>query len=129
MIQLLRFTLVGLLNTGLGYAVIFACMGWLGWNPFASNVAGYAVGMLVSFTLNRQFTFRSTGDARREGARFLLIFLLAYLANLIVLWLLVRWLQLDVVVSQVLAGVVYFGMSFVLNKYYVFADRSRSAAP
>ena len=50
------------------------------------------------------------------------IFLLAYLANLAVLVLLIRHAGVHEGAAQVLAGVVYFGLSFVLNKYYVFAE-------
>ena len=122
MMQLIRYAFVGVLNTGLGYAVIFLCMGVFDWSPVASNVAGYAVGFVVSFVLNRSFTFRSTGAARGELKRFLLIFALAYLANLAVLVLLVHAAGMGGGWAQVVAGIVYFALSFVLNKYYVFVD-------
>ncbi|GAA4337537.1 hypothetical protein GCM10023165_15620 [Variovorax defluvii] len=120
--ELIRYAFVGVLNTGLGYAVIFLCMGVLDWSPVASNIAGYAVGFVVSFTLNRSFTFRSKGPARRELRRFLLIFALAYLANLAVLVLCVHAMGLDGGWAQVIAGFGYFGLSFALSKYYVFAE-------
>ena len=121
--QLLRFAAVGVVNTGLGYAVIFACMYVAGLGAVISNVIGYAVGLAVSYSLNRSFTFRSAAPARREMVRFVAIFLLAYLANLAVLVLLIRHLGVHEGVAQVIAGGVYFGLSFVLNKYYVFASR------
>ncbi|VWX60473.1 GtrA family protein [Burkholderiales bacterium 8X] len=126
MMQLLRYGLVGVLNTGLGYAVIFLSMGVLDWRPVPSNIAGYAVGLIVSFLLNKNFTFRSRGPARGELKRFLLIFGLAYLANLGVLVLLVNVMDVPAGWAQVVAGVVYFALSFVLNKFYVFADRAQA---
>jgi len=117
---LLRFATVGVLNTVLGYAVIFLCMYVLGQGAVTSNVIGYAVGLLVSFVLNRTFTFRSTSAALPEALRFLVIFILAYLANLGVLIVLTRQLHVHEGVSQVLAGAVYFVLSFALSKYYVF---------
>lgn len=124
MIQLLSYSVVGVLNTILGYAVIFACMGWLDWGGVVSNVAGYAVGFVTSFKLNKRFTFRSTGDARRELLRFILVFLLSYFANLIVLVGLTEQFGIDVWWSQLIAGGVYFGCSFMLSKYYVFSERT-----
>jgi putative flippase GtrA len=117
---LLRFATVGVLNTLLGYAVIFLCMYVLGQGAVTSNVIGYAVGLLVSFVLNRIFTFRSTSAALPEALRFLAIFVLAYLANLGVLMILIGQLHVHEGLSQVLAGVVYFVLSFALSKYYVF---------
>lgn len=118
--QLLRYGAVGVINTGLGYVVIFACMYLVGLGPVASNVAGYAVGLVVSYSLNRRFTFRSTGARRAEMVRFLVIFLLAYFANLGVLVALTRTFGVHDGLAQVLAGGVYFGLSYLLNKYYVF---------
>jgi len=123
MMQLLRYSAVGILNTGLGYTVIFLCMGWLGWGGVVSNMAGYSVGFVTSFILNKRFTFQSKGEARRELARFLMIFVLAYLANLGALVVLTRAFEMHVGWAQVVAGGVYFVSSFMLNKYYVFAHR------
>jgi putative flippase GtrA len=130
MMQLVRYALVGVLNTGVGYAVIFLCMGVFGWNHVVSNVAGYAVGLATSFLLNRNFTFRSTGAARAELKRFLLIFAVSYLANLAVLVLLVDVMGISSGWTQLIAGIVYSVLFFLLSKYYVFIDgaegRSRS---
>ena len=124
---LLRFASVGVLNTLLGYAVIFLCMYALNLGAVVSNVIGYAVGFVTSFVLNRTFTFRSTAAPLPEAVRFLVIFLLAYLANLGILVLLTRYLHANEALSQVLAGIVYFGLSFVLGKYYVFGGSHREA--
>lgn len=118
--QLLRYGAVGVINTGLGYAVIFGCMYLLELGAVTSNVVGYATGLLVSFILNRTFTFRSTGAPRAELVRFVAIFALAYAANLIALLVLARRLDVHEGVAQLIAGVVYFGLSYLLNKYYVF---------
>ena len=126
--QLFRFAAVGMVNTGLGYAVIFACMYLAGLGAVTSNVAGYAVGLVVSYLLNRIYTFRSAAPPRREIVRFVSIFLLAYLANLGVLVLLIRQTGMHEGEAQVLAGVVYFGLSFVLSKYYVFAEGKAGVA-
>jgi putative flippase GtrA len=127
--QLLRFATVGVVNTGLGYAVIFACMYLAGFDAVVSNVLGYAVGLVVSYVLNRSYTFRSAGKAQAEIPRFLSIFLLAYLANLGTLLVLIRQAGMHEGVAQAVAGVVYFVLSFVLNKYYVFRAHRTAAKP
>jgi putative flippase GtrA len=127
--QLLRFATVGVVNTGLGYAVIFACMYLAGLDAVVSNVLGYAVGLVASYILNRTYTFRSAGKAQAEIVRFLLIFLLAYLANLGTLLVLIRHAVMHEGVAQTVAGVVYFVLSFVLNKYYVFKAQRTQVKP
>lgn len=118
--QLSRFLLVGVFNTALGYAVIFGCMYLAGLSPELSNAAGYMVGLLVSYFLNRYFTFRSAQRRSTEFARFVLVFLTAYTGNLVVLVVLVRILTVHAGFSQVIAGVIYIGTAYMLNKHYVF---------
>ena len=115
-----KFIFVGLLNTTLGYAVIFGFMYLLGASPILSNVAGYLIGLTVSYLLNRKFTFKSAAESRPELIRFLLVFLLSYFANLSVLVILISNFGVHDGMAQVLAGVVYVVTSFLMNKYYVF---------
>ncbi len=125
--QLLRFAAVGVLNTAVGYAVIFACMYLVGWGVVVSNIAGYAVGLVVSYTLNRTFTFRSAAGKKREIVRFLSIFMVAYLANIGVLMLLIDHLGMHKGWAQLAAGAVYTSLFYVLSKYYVFAEAHSEA--
>lgn len=126
--QLLRFAAVGVLNTVVGYSVIFACMYLLGMGPVASNVVGYAFGLVVSYTLNRTFTFRSAAGKKREIVRFVSIFMVAYLSNIGVLVLLTDHANVHKGWAQLIAGVVYTGIFFVLSKYYVFAAQQPRTA-
>lgn len=118
--QLIKFLFVGALNTLFGYAVIFFCMYILGASAVASNVIGYLMGLVLSYVLNRKVTFRSTSKSRMEAVRFLFVFLIAYAMNLCVLLLLIRVGQVHEGLAQVLAGMAYIAVSFLLNKYYVF---------
>lgn len=118
--QLSRFLTVGVFNSVLGWASIFGSMYFLGMSPEASNVLGYSIGLSSSFVLNRSFTFRSSGRPGGELVRFLGVFLLAFGANLIALFVLVRVFLVHEAVSQVLAAVVYVISSYMLNRNYVF---------
>jgi len=126
--QLLRFAAVGVLNTAVGYAVIFGCMYLLGWGAVISNIAGYAVGLVVSYTLNRTFTFRSAAGKKQEVVRFLSIFIVAYLANVGALMLLIDHVGMHKGWAQLAAGAVYTGLFYLLSKYYVFAESHSRAA-
>jgi putative flippase GtrA len=118
--QLIKFVIVGVLNTILGYGVIFGCMYLLGMDPVISNVIGYLIGLMLSYTLNRKVTFQSTSKSKTELVRFLAVFLIAYFANLAVLMILIRVGIFHEVINQIGAGAVYVFFSFFLNKYYVF---------
>lgn len=120
MSQFIRFILVGIVNSGLGYAIIFACMYLAKLSPELSNVIGYMIGLFLSYLLHRGFTFGSKQNPRAEFVRFVFVFLVAYLANLATLIILVRVVDIHAGLSQVIAGAVYVGTSYLLNRIYVF---------
>lgn len=118
--QFSRFLLVGFTNTALGYAVIFCCMYLVRLSPELSNVVGYIIGLVASYFLNRNYTFRSIQRRRSELIRFVVVFLIAYMMNLVALVVFIRLLGVYASVSQVIAGVVYISIAYLLNKRYVF---------
>ncbi|WP_136417632.1 GtrA family protein [Herbaspirillum sp. ST 5-3] len=118
--QFFRYIIVGVANSMVGYGVIFGCMYLLGLSPEASNVAGYAVGLVVSYVLNRTYTFNSKQSRRAEFMRFLVVFAIAYGLNFVALLILIHQLGLHEGASQIVAGVVYVLSAYAMNKYYVF---------
>jgi putative flippase GtrA len=126
--QFFRFLTVGVVNTLLGYCLIFACMYEAKLSPEASNVIGYAVGFVISYGLNRKYTFQSSQKRRGEIVRFLVVFVLAYAANFAMLVVLIR-MNIHKGISQVVAGLVYAVLSFVMNKYYAFATSRHPGQP
>jgi putative flippase GtrA len=118
--QFFRYLTVGVFNTMLGYCVIFACMYLAKMSPEISNVAGYAVGLVASYVLNRKFTFNSRQNRYSEIVRFLAVFVVAYALNFMVLIILIHWISLHEGASQLLAGLGYVIASFIMNKFYVF---------
>lgn len=122
MLQLAKYILVGAANTLLGYGIIFGCMYLLGLGAEISNLIGYTLGLVVSYLMHRNFTFQSTQKRQPEALRFVAVFAVAYLLNLGALMLLIHRLHVHEGVSQVIAGVVYIGGSFLMQKFYVFRD-------
>ena len=115
-----RYILVGLFNTFVGYFIIFTLMYLMQFSAEISNLLGYSFGLLISYFLNRSFTFKSNQLKRNEFLRFIIVFCLAYGANFVMLIILIHLFDVDNGVSQLLAGVVYVVISFILNKYFVF---------
>jgi putative flippase GtrA len=94
----------------------------VGMTPETSNVAGYAVGLVISYVLNRHYTFKSRKNQHSEIIRFLAVFAIAYASNFAVLLIMIHRIGIPEGASQVFAGVVYVVTSFLMNKYYVFRD-------
>ncbi|MCB1080234.1 MAG: GtrA family protein [Chlamydiia bacterium] len=113
-----RFSLVGILNTTVGYLLMFALM-FSGVGPYLSNLCAYGVGFIVAFLLNKNFVFRSKGNYLRESILFLLFMGLAYLFNLIVLYSLLR-LDLNPYLSQLSGGAAYSLSMYLFSRKWVF---------
>lgn len=124
--QLSRFALVGAINTVWGYSLIFSCMYFFALSGELSNAIGYIAAIVSSYFLHRKYTFRSSNHKQLEFIMFVVIFLVAYSANLFAFSFLVRVMGFNPYVTQVLAGLVYVSVSYVLNKLVVFRPRPQT---
>jgi putative flippase GtrA len=127
--RMLRFGAVGVLNTALGYTVILAGLA-LGFGDIASNVTGYAAGLVLGFFLNRQWTF-STADGFRSGTiqRYAITFLVAYGANLAVV---ITARSAGIIENPLvhLAGICLYSVLFYLGSVrFVFVAGRAKASP
>lgn len=117
---LTRYSLVGVANTLVGCSVIFACL-LAGTSGLAANIAGYAVGLICSFTLNRHYVFGARGAvSAREVAKFLAAFGLSYASNLIVLRSAQSVLGETSAFAQVPAIITYSLVFFIISHRFVF---------
>jgi putative flippase GtrA len=119
---LTRYVGSGLINTVVGFIVIFSVMA-LGFSPMVSNVAGYAVGFTLGFVLSKKFVFRSNGHFVTESVGYLLAFVVSFLLNLLVLRLGLIYLNLHAVLAQFIAAIVYTLTMYVLTRLLVFGSK------
>lgn len=59
-IATLKFIAVGLVNTAVGAGVMFLLFNLFGLSYWFSNIANVVVGSIVSYFLNKYFTFKAT---------------------------------------------------------------------
>lgn len=124
--QSIRFVTVGLVNTALALAAMFACMFFLNTSPAVANVLGYSVGFIVSFLLNRSWTFERSGTADRSLPRFALVCGVSYALNFIAVTAAVAHPAADPYLAQMLGAGIYTVCSFFGCRWFVFAPRQGS---
>jgi len=120
-----RYAGIGVINTIIGYGLIFALM-FFGIDPFLSNVIGYAVGITVSYILNKNFNFRSEKSTRETFPKFVGVLLTAYVINLVILFICLRALHLNKYISQLVAGCFYTLFGFLGNRYITFVEEKQN---
>lgn len=75
----IRFGIVGIINTIVGMTVMFVMFNLLGCGYWVSSAANYIAGSIVSYFLNRNFTFNSTSKHSKTLVPFVLNIVICYL--------------------------------------------------
>jgi putative flippase GtrA len=119
--QALRFGMVGLVNTTVSLLVIYALMYFFAKGVLVANLIGYFVGIVIGFSLNRNWTFSDKGALKNSVPRYALVLGVAYLANLIVVAGGLAIFRANPYALQPLGMFVYTGFNFFGCRYYVFA--------
>ena len=125
--QFVRFSLVGVSNTLIFYAVYLGVL-WLGFSFVAAAAAGTTIGIVNSYVLNKIFTFRSgkksSGKQLGEKIRFVTVYVAQYFVNIAVISVCVNIFG----IRPELAGLPAIGIavivSFLGHKYWTFRKSS-----
>lgn len=74
-----RFIIVGIINTLFGTAIMFGFYNILHMNYWVSSAANYFFGSILSYFLNKYFTFQSKERSVKSVLRFIINISLCYL--------------------------------------------------
>jgi putative flippase GtrA len=118
--QSARFATVGLLNTAIGLAAIYAVMYFFRTGPAIANAVGYLLGIVVSFSLNRVWTFKSKRPAAQALPMFLLVAGFSYALNLAGVILSISYLSINTYLSQLVGVSTYTVCMFFGCRWFVF---------
>ena len=123
--RLLSFGIVGIFGTGCHYLTLIILVELFGVQPVVATTLGFIVGMLVNYTLNRSFTFRSAIPHLEGGTKFLLVGVTTGLLNALAVFWGVELLGLNYLAVQVAATMVFFLVNFALNEFWTFRESRR----
>lgn len=117
--SLVRFLLTGAANTLLGLGIIYA-LKLLGMHDVPANLLGYALGIWISYAMHASWSFEYRGSMRTALPRYVLVTVLAYLANLATVSVVLYWWGLNGYVAQALGVPPYALLSYLGSRLYVF---------
>lgn len=86
-----RFAIVGVINTIVGMAIMFFCYNVIGMSYWWSSAANYFFGSILSYFLNKNYTFGYGRFDLRSAMRFTLNIIICYVIAYAVARPLVRW--------------------------------------
>lgn len=127
--KLLKFLLVGVINTLVGTAIMFGLYNLAGASYWLSSAANYILTSILSYFLNKHFTFRSRGNSRREILRFAVniavCYTLAYgIAKPLVLWALATATEkVRDNVAMFVGMCLFTGLNYLGQRFFAFAEK------
>jgi putative flippase GtrA len=122
--QLARFALSGGLVTAFMFATVTGLVAGAGVPAQAALVVAYVGGIVLNFSLNRQFVFVSgRGYAHRlsaQGLRFLAVALASYGLTALALAVLPGWLGVPELAVYLVTAAALALVSFLVLRHWVF---------
>jgi putative flippase GtrA len=119
--QLAKFGAVGATGYVVNLGVYTALLRGAGWHYAYAATVSFLVAVTNNYLWNRVWTFRDQrGHVAHQGARFFVVALVAYGANLGILAALIAF-GLNKVLAQAIAIVLVTPLNFIGNKLWSFA--------
>jgi len=100
--------------------VIYLAKWLLFLDDITANAMGYSAGLLMSFMLNKSWTFRYSGKFRSAVWRFIIIISIAYAANLCTVIIAIDYYNVNSYLGQALGIIPYAMIGYIGSKLYVF---------
>jgi putative flippase GtrA len=131
--ELLRFAVVGAIGFVVDAGILTWLVSFIAWNVYAARAVSFGVAVLVTWLVNRSWTFAHRGSAvpapagaGAEYARYLTVQVIGALANLgVFVAVLAVWPRLVAypVVPLAIGAVAGLVVNFVGARHWVFARR------
>ncbi len=126
--QFVRFLLVGVANTIVGLSVMYLLLHLAGFSYWVSTFLGNSVGAVVSYFLNRSFTFRSQSSGFKSMLRFVAVILFCYFVSYTFGRNLVEWIVsssnitsgMKTDIAVLISTGFYTVLNYLCQKLFVF---------
>ena len=122
LIQFIKFSLIGILNTAVHYGVFFILFRYGKVYYLLSSGIGYFMGILNSFYCNRKWTFNEKRNEQKskEFCKFFIVNLASLGVNLLSLKCFVQFFYVAPEIGQIFAICFSMGVNFLGNKLWTF---------
>ncbi len=126
--KLLKFILVGIANTLFSAAIMFLLYNLAHFGYWGSSAISYILGSVLSFVLNKNFTFQNRDSVLKTGLKFALNVAICYMiaysfAKPAVMWVLSSFSLSQNITDQIsmLFGMCLFtGLNYIGQRFFAF---------
>lgn len=117
---MLKYGVVGAVSAVVDFGVLFILTDWFNVYYLASATVSFILSAIVNYTLNRNWTFKSNGQRRKQVPIFLTIAILGILLNNNIMYVSVEHWHLHYLWAKVIAAAIVTIWNFFGNKYLTF---------
>ncbi|AOO83471.1 GtrA family protein [Bosea vaviloviae] len=122
--QLIAYVFAGGITAVAHYALLIGLVELGHVDPVPATLAGFVLGAIVSYTLNRWLTFDATHSHAQATWRFALIAAGGFVLTGVLMQLFVGKLGLPYLPMQLVTTGIVMVFSFLGHKFFSFADRA-----
>lgn len=118
--QFLRYGLVGVAASIGHYGTLIALVETRTAGAVAAALAGFIVGGVISYVLNRRFTFASERSHKGAVPRFTIIAAVAFLMTGALMHAFTTWWGIHYIVAQLVTTGIVLVWTFFANRFWTF---------
>ncbi|WP_341989998.1 GtrA family protein [Azorhizobium sp. AG788] len=97
--------------------------------PVLASLAGFIVGSVISYSLNRRFTFESTRTHAGALPRFAAVAGIAFVMTGLLMEFFVHWLGIYYMFAQILTSGIVLVWTFTAYRLWAFAHKAGARRP
>lgn len=121
--RLFRYGVVGGFGTVLHLVIIFLLVEYFKLTPLVSSVAGFFIVLVVSYFLNRFWTFQTKNTNRFQFIKYVIVSLIGLVINVSIMYI-----TIDILLWPYLLGAITMSFfvaltNFILNQVWTFNTR------
>lgn len=117
--KFVKYGVVGILGTLLHFFILIFLVS-LGSNVLFSSTSGFIVVLIISYFLNRNWTFHSSEQGIRGFSKYSIVSLFGLLLNTIIMYLSTYVFGLNYIIAQFLVVLIVPVSNFFLNNKWAF---------
>lgn len=119
--RLIKFGIVGTLSFIIDFGITFFCKEKLKLNKFIANALGFIVSVIINFSINKIWTFQSTGgDIELQFIKFISITSFALIINSIIIYILNVKIRLNFYLSKLIAVFIVMFYNYSMHALFTF---------
>jgi len=120
--EIAKYIIVGLSSFVIDFGLFYLLFTFAGlWYIFATLIS-QAVAIAYNFTLNRNWSFKSNGEKKKQFVRYMALQIWNYLFAAGALWIFVSQFDISPLLGKFFAIAIIVSWNFIIYKFVIYKD-------